>query len=1477
MRFSSFKIAAASLLGCLFSLHAASSLPRGYSFGFTNGNLIRNWSFEDRGSNWFEDPSTNPRYQAKSTNISAVSGSFVARFVATEGHQAVYNSLISDYFPIEPNAQYNLSLYVQSTGMSASSTIRPVVWFYSDKGNTYLGPGFGEYFPLNSSWVLQSASFNSPDRARFARVALIEAQPGDRGTFYLDDIILEKGGAPTPRVQINEALVVANDLGQPVQNFVKVAGGGSDAPSRKYIVQANEYDDSRRLTNSYGAYVKSGTPDYDPDYYNNSKNYNNGTNGKGSLGSNPSASVQYYDEPGAQVANQYAAADAWNTKAMRSDWYYRADLSFPTDIENPGPDNTTHNYVFAWSKDVNGNYTITWTNEKGQVVKRSVKTPTRTFITYFEYFPDGRLKKALTPFDDFYDENHQDFREVTNYNSHGDVTSVYTKDRGLKRFWNNRQGQLRFSQHESQESTHEYNFIDYDPTSRPIRFGTQIIETFSPELADEFSTSSANKNEMQGLIYDNLNQLQNRTGISLTEILPGVTLAVHGEGRVVCSYRFNNEVGLGSYGLKDRFVATFYNYNEYGEITEVYKFIGPIKTASEKVHKAVYTYDQMHRLSSVDLYDSKSSPTLLSRHSYSYDALSRISKVLGIGGKFISSYSYYDWGELKSVVLGGTGTTGTGTQIEFNYHAQGWLKEIKATRLETGDVTFQQMLGYESKVYDHANVPSTQAAFDGRITQQLYKFADDISALGPVRLFNYGYDALNRMTSAEFKKNNSASALGSHQQISFDNLQFIGASEMDSHLTYDDIGRILIKQEGVAAGDAATYTYQSNSYRLEKVAGKFDLTSQRDASVAGTFVYDERGRLAHDESQKMDIHYGWDDMPTEFRIHAQDGSSKSEFCFYDAEGNRVSRVMAEHTADEERNALSSFVVGSQETSEPVNMYAFDGLTQAYSSEKTVVSSGNDAKITDVVFHVVPNRGQSEVNPSAMDVVAFSKLNATAVPLELDGVIKDSPDHQALVTNALGGTSLSSVNDLNVLGPGDERWHEEYDADGNITSSKAIKGIFGRGDVIGRVTPEGDYEYYLKNNLGSTMRTVSENGDYSSSNTLAGDYLAYGSLNQLKVGSVGTEELNQLFTGKEFEKETKLYAFGARWMDPQLGVFTTPDPAGQFFNPYSYTGGDPINLVDPDGLNGEPGSGISGCTGGCGGGGGGGGGSTSGGTTTGPNGEIVFGAYPQGGFGGFYVSSGGGEWPTYASSSDFPSTQGGPQGGPTGSDGGSQGGYGSGGSGGSQLGYTSIGPPGLVLNNSAGPGLQSALPEVPYVPSGTTRGLSHEDALNDLGLANGALGTAKELQALSLSTRSLYINSRGIETSRYFGRNAAMAAEKAAEDAAKSGEALKLSGLATKFGIVLSAWQGADAYRSYLMNSKSKDRGASQSAANDVYNMQNAGISIGVAAYSLAALPFSFAIGTSWLMFSALSTSPTNPIGIEINNPSSSADVTRVGY
>jgi len=58
-----------------------------------------------------------------------------------------------------------------------------------------------------------------------------------------------------------------------------------------------------------------------------------------------------------------------------------------------------------------------------------------------------------------------------------------------------------------------------------------------------------------------------------------------------------------------------------------------------------------------------------------------------------------------------------------------------------------------------------------------------------------------------------------------------------------------------------------------------------------------------------------------------------------------------------------------------------------------------------------------------------------------------------------------------------------------------------------------------------------------------------------------------FTGREFDYETGLYYYRARYYDPQVGRFITRDPIGFVggINQYVYTRNNPINLIDPWGL------------------------------------------------------------------------------------------------------------------------------------------------------------------------------------------------------------------------------------------------------------------------------------------------------------------------
>ncbi|MCT4697243.1 RHS repeat-associated core domain-containing protein [Candidatus Cardinium sp. TP] len=78
-----------------------------------------------------------------------------------------------------------------------------------------------------------------------------------------------------------------------------------------------------------------------------------------------------------------------------------------------------------------------------------------------------------------------------------------------------------------------------------------------------------------------------------------------------------------------------------------------------------------------------------------------------------------------------------------------------------------------------------------------------------------------------------------------------------------------------------------------------------------------------------------------------------------------------------------------------------------------------------------------------------------------------------------------------------------------------------------------------------------------------DYLPYGGLMR-SYGNDPQAHIMYRYTGQEWDEETGLYNYHARFYDPSIGRFYQPDPKAQYFSPYKYAGNSPVSVVDPDG-------------------------------------------------------------------------------------------------------------------------------------------------------------------------------------------------------------------------------------------------------------------------------------------------------------------------
>lgn len=82
-----------------------------------------------------------------------------------------------------------------------------------------------------------------------------------------------------------------------------------------------------------------------------------------------------------------------------------------------------------------------------------------------------------------------------------------------------------------------------------------------------------------------------------------------------------------------------------------------------------------------------------------------------------------------------------------------------------------------------------------------------------------------------------------------------------------------------------------------------------------------------------------------------------------------------------------------------------------------------------------------------------------------------------------------------------------------------------------------------------------------------EYDAFGQITSV-TGGLGTR---YLYTGQEYDPETGLYYYNARWYDPATQTFISRDPMGFAAgdtNLYRYVGNAPTNFVDPTGLFGS---------------------------------------------------------------------------------------------------------------------------------------------------------------------------------------------------------------------------------------------------------------------------------------------------------------------
>ena len=120
---------------------------------------------------------------------------------------------------------------------------------------------------------------------------------------------------------------------------------------------------------------------------------------------------------------------------------------------------------------------------------------------------------------------------------------------------------------------------------------------------------------------------------------------------------------------------------------------------------------------------------------------------------------------------------------------------------------------------------------------------------------------------------------------------------------------------------------------------------------------------------------------------------------------------------------------------------------------------------------------------------------------------------------------------------------------------------GYGYVPADTTNTEEIFFYHSDHLGSTSYIT----DAKANITQFDAYLPYGEL--LVDEHSSSEEMPYKFNGKEFDEETGLYYYGARYMNPRTSLWYGVDPLAEKYpniGGYAYCAGNPIKLIDTDG-------------------------------------------------------------------------------------------------------------------------------------------------------------------------------------------------------------------------------------------------------------------------------------------------------------------------
>ena len=671
------------------------------------------------------------------------------------------------------------------------------------------------------------------------------------------------------------------------------------------------------------------------------------------------------------------------------------------------------------------------------------------------------------------------------------------------------------------------------------------VTTFTYDMGDRRTEVNHPASGITSFTYDALGNVLTKQTANLAkegkfitydydyQRLTGINYPDHPENNVKYYYGGRNasQNRIGRLMLReDGTGAIEYFYGKMGEVTKTRRtMIVPNQAIATYVTQ--WTYDSHNRLLEMIYPDEE-------KITYSYNLGGQLEKVHGYksyGYDYVSKIGY-DKFEQRTYLK-----YCNGAETFYTYDPQ--RRRLQNLTVNSGGNTIMD------NAYTYDAVSNVLSVVNGASVPQSGKAGGQMA-------HTYTYDALYRLVSATGTYTGADNKTASYTlAMGYDNMHRI--TSKCQILTQNNV-----QFNGTLnAGYDLSYTYGTDTgkrfqlanvkdvnYRTEETPSESENVNNNHAyeyDANGNLVYVNTSRTKKDgvaDEKTAERKLKWDE---ENRLLASDDNGFVTNYWYDADGERTVKTSGE---SDQVYVNSEFAGGRTNTAKfslYVSPYLVANQGGRYTKHIYIGSQRVVSKIGDFdSYGSDPRRIQyagSETDGLSVDY----KVKYTQ---QLQ-VIKDNYATFAVPYNG------EDNNDY-VDGKGFCCNDGSLEAAQARVMARAMKNNFQEGDSYEKMQ-----FYYHPDHLGSSSYITNLDGEVV-------QHIEY-----VPFGEVFIEERNNiwntpyLFNAKEFDEETGLYYYGARYYDPHISLWITTDPIKNKYpniSSYCYTANNPVRFIDPDG-------------------------------------------------------------------------------------------------------------------------------------------------------------------------------------------------------------------------------------------------------------------------------------------------------------------------